>query len=231
MGSPEATRSMDLVADADLAEAAPKRRNAAGENPEKRRQILEGARRVFSTLGFDAASVSDIAREAGVSKGTLYVYFENKEQLFTALIDQERQLIQADLFATLEGNPDPAHALRAFGERFARLMTAERIVRAQRVVVSMAERMPDLTRAFYAAGPTATIERLATYLKAQHAAGHLTIPDAELAAAQFIELSQTLLSRPRLYGATTGEASAQAIARSVEGAVRVFLAAYKSETR
>lgn len=217
-----------LLADDDQAMVVPKRRSAAGENPEKRRQILEGARRVFSTLGFDAASVSDIAREAGVSKGTLYVYFENKEQLFTALIDQERQLIQADLFATLEGSPDPIDALRAFGERFARLMTAERVVRAQRVVVSMAERMPDLTCAFYAAGPAATMERLAAYLKAQDAVGALVIPDPELAAAQFIDLSQTLLSRPRLYGAASGEAGDAAIARSVEGAVKVFLAAYQS---
>ena len=187
--------------------------------------------KAFSTLGFDAASVNDIAREAGVSKGTLYVYFENKEQLFTALIDQERQLIQADLFATLEGNPDPALALRAFGERFARLMTAERIVRAQRVVVSMAERMPDLTCAFYAAGPVATMERLAAYLKAQNDAGLLTVADPELAAAQFIDLSQTLLSRPRLYGAVTGEASEDAITRSVEGAVQVFMAAYQPVAR
>lgn len=218
-----------LLCPAGTAETMPRRRSAAGENPEKRRQILEGARRVFSTLGFDAASVSDIAREAGVSKGTLYVYFENKEQLFSALIDQERQLIQADLFATLDRNDDPATTLRAFGERFARLMTAERIVRAQRVVVSMAERMPELTCAFYAAGPAATAERLATYLRSQTDAGALMVLDPELAAAQFIDLTQSLLARPRLYGAVSGEATDAAIERSVEGAVRVFLAAYRSD--
>ena len=206
--------------------AAPRRRIPAGENPEKRRQILEGARRVFSSLGFDAANMSDIAREAGVSKGTLYVYFENKEQLFTALIDQERALIQADLFATLADGTDSAQTLRAFGQRFARLMTQERIVRAQRVVVSMAERMPDLTRAFYAAGPKATAARLADWLAAQTEAGSLAIADPDLAAAQFIDLCQTLLSRPRLYGAADGEPGEDGIARTVEGAVHVFLAAY-----
>ena len=51
----------------------------------KRRQILEGARAVFLAQGFDAASMGEIARAAGVSKGTLYVYFENKEQLFQAI--------------------------------------------------------------------------------------------------------------------------------------------------
>lgn len=209
-----------------LAAAQPKKRIPAGENPEKRRQIMDGARRVFSTLGFDAASVNDIAREARVSKGTLYVYFENKEQLFTALIFEERARHQADLFAALESGPDVARALATFGERLARLLTTERIVRAQRVVVSMAERMPDLTRAFYHEGPEATARRLATYLEEQAREGRLIVPDPMLAAAQFIDLSQTLLSRARLFGAAAPGASETEIARTVNGAVAMFMAAY-----
>lgn len=206
--------------------SAPKKRRGAGENPEKRRQILDGARRVFSQLGFDAASVSDIAREAGVSKGTLYVYFENKEQLFTAIIDEERQHIQADLFAALDQGLTVEQTLLLFGERFARLMTTDRIVRAQRVVVSMAERMPELTRAFFEAGPQATARRLAIYLAEQDRAGHLQIADPELAAAQFIDLSQTRLSRARLFGAAAPGASADEISRTVDSAVAMFMAAY-----
>src|SRR3954468_21580601 len=45
------------------------------EDSSKRRQILDGARKVFMDLGFDGASMGEIARAAGVSKGTLYVYF------------------------------------------------------------------------------------------------------------------------------------------------------------
>src|SRR5690349_16872873 len=56
-------------------------RPAAGQDPAKREQILEGARRVFIEMGFDAASMNDITRAAGVSKGTIYVYFANKEEL------------------------------------------------------------------------------------------------------------------------------------------------------
>ena len=59
--------------------------------PAKVRQILGGAREVFLRLGFDGASMGDIARAAGVSKGTLYVYFENKAELFSALIADERK--------------------------------------------------------------------------------------------------------------------------------------------
>src|SRR5215467_9348829 len=52
----------------------------------KRRQIMEGARAVFLAQGFDGASMGEITRKAGVSKGTLYVYFESKEALFTAVV-------------------------------------------------------------------------------------------------------------------------------------------------
>jgi AcrR family transcriptional regulator len=43
----------------------------------KRRQIMDGAREVFLAQGFDGASMGEIARQAGVSKGTLYVYFDS----------------------------------------------------------------------------------------------------------------------------------------------------------
>ena len=59
------------------------------EENSKRRQILDGARNVFLNLGFDGASMGEIARAAGVSKGTLYVYFADKNRLFEAIVEQE----------------------------------------------------------------------------------------------------------------------------------------------
>src|ERR1700730_4706405 len=62
---------------------------AEHEESAKRRQIMEGAREVFLAQGFDAASMGEIARKAGVSKGTLYVYFDNKERLIEAIAHEE----------------------------------------------------------------------------------------------------------------------------------------------
>ena len=59
-------------------------------NPAKRREILDGARQVFRSAGFDGASMDQIARAAGVSKGTLYVYFRNKEDLFLDLVATDK---------------------------------------------------------------------------------------------------------------------------------------------
>src|SRR4026207_326964 len=65
----------------------------------KRRQIIEGARAVFLSQGFDAASMNDIARKAGVSTGTLYVHVRNKEELFEAITAQRgsTQAVRAGL--------------------------------------------------------------------------------------------------------------------------------------
>ena len=80
----------------------------------KRRQILDGARRVFLADGFDGASMNDIARVAGVSKGTLYVYFDSKEALFEALIREDRKQ-QAERLVIPAGAADPRALARRLG--------------------------------------------------------------------------------------------------------------------
>ena len=58
------------------AETMPAVESATQDGGAKRRQVMEGARTIFLSEGFDGASMNDIARAAGVSKGTLYVYFD-----------------------------------------------------------------------------------------------------------------------------------------------------------
>src|SRR5262249_6912705 len=81
----------------------------------KRRQIIEGARQVFLAQGFDGASMGQIAREAGVSKGTLYVYFDSKEDLFQ-VVAYDECLAQAEQVFALD--PDD-HAVGTFLTRLA----------------------------------------------------------------------------------------------------------------
>src|SRR3954470_3627283 len=72
----------------------------------KRRQIIEGARQVFLAEGFDGASMGEIAKAAGVSKGTLYVYFSSKEALFAALTIEKKKDLAEVLFQIDVGDPD-----------------------------------------------------------------------------------------------------------------------------
>jgi AcrR family transcriptional regulator len=63
----------------------------------KRTSILDAARRVFSQKGYAQAAVEDVAEEARVAKGTLYLYFKSKEELYLAALisDLEAMLVKA----------------------------------------------------------------------------------------------------------------------------------------
>src|ERR1041384_1469320 len=87
------------------------------EDSSKRRQILDGARKVFMDLGFDGASMGEIARAAGVSKGTLYVYFANKNHLFEAIVEEE-MLKQGKAAFNFDPQRDIATTLMEFGRAY-----------------------------------------------------------------------------------------------------------------
>src|ERR1700749_5073540 len=87
------------------------------EDSAKRRQIMEGAHRVFMDLGFDGASMGEIARAAGVSKGTLYVYFADKCGLFEAILEQE-SLEQGQATFDFDPAKDPETILGNFGRAY-----------------------------------------------------------------------------------------------------------------
>src|SRR5579885_1096625 len=74
--------------------AEPRWRRLPGERP---RQIISAAFDVFGERGLANARLEDIAKRAGVSKGTIYLYFPNKEELFREMV---RQLIVTQLEST-----------------------------------------------------------------------------------------------------------------------------------
>jgi AcrR family transcriptional regulator len=67
---------------------------------ETRSKIIEAAVKLFSTRGFNAASVGDICKEAGISKGAFYHHFESKQALFLALLDGWLQTIDTAIAAS-----------------------------------------------------------------------------------------------------------------------------------
>lgn len=197
------------------------------EDSAKRRQILEGAAKVFLAQGFDAASMGEIARAAGVSKGTLYVYFENKEMLFNAIVHQERQGQAETIFRLDPDDPDVAAVLTRLGNAFVSFLCDPRRISPVRTVIAIGARMPEAGRAFYDSGPAAGIRRLADYLRTQTEAGILNVEDCEVTASQFMDACQSTLFKPVLFG--FGEApSPERIAHVVGIAVRAFMAAYRA---
>ena len=191
----------------------------------KRKQIVEGARRIFLAQGFDAASMNDIAREAGVSKGTLYVYFTDKEHLFAAIVEEECSAHAESVFDLDPADHDVAAALTRFGNAYINFLCLPEKASALRAVMAISERMPALGKVFYETGPAFGIARLAAYLRAQTDAGVLAIEDFEVAAAQFMDACQATVFKPVLFNFSTAPAPDR-IEHVVRIAVRTFMAAY-----
>ena len=195
-----------------------------GPEPAKRRQILDGARRVFLADGFDGASMNDIARVAGVSKGTLYVYFDSKESLFEALIREDRQR-QAERFILPNGVAGPRETLTAFGRALLEKITQPERMALLRIVIAATAKFPSLGLAFYESGPRYGETRLAEHMEAWRVAGTLQFDDACVAARHFLGLCKSGLFLRCLFG-ETGAASPEEIGQSVDHAVDAFMRAY-----
>jgi AcrR family transcriptional regulator len=195
------------------------------EDSSKRRQILDGARAVFMDLGFDGASMGEIARAAGVSKGTLYVYFADKNRLFEAIVEQE-VLEQGKAAFNFDPTRDAETTLRDFGIAYVQLLCRPGGGSSTRTVMAIAERMPDVGRRFYDNVIALTINRLSTYLDARVTAGDIAVADCELAASQFMMCCQASLFLPFVFQAKPAP-TAEQINVVVDSATRVFLAAYR----
>jgi AcrR family transcriptional regulator len=199
----------------------------ADDEGSKRRQIIEGARAVFLEQGFDAASMNDIARAAGVSKGTLYVYFKHKEELFEAIVEQECEAQAEGIFELDHNDHDVEAVLTRLGNAYVRFLCRPEKASAIRTVIAIAHRMPELGRRFYESGPARGIAQLADYIAAQVGGGVLVVEDCQIAAAQLLEACQAMLFKSMVFNFAPAPSEEQ-IERVVRIAVSAFLAAYRA---
>jgi AcrR family transcriptional regulator len=201
-------------------------RLVADEDSSKRRQILEGARKVFMDLGFDGGSMGEIARAAGVSKGTLYVYFADKSRLFEAIVEEET-LSQGKMTFNFDPEREPTAMLTEFGRAYIAMICRPGGGSAIRTVMAIAERMPEVGRRYYEHVLEQTINRLAGYLDARVKLKELAIDDCQLAASQFLLMCQASLFLPFIFQAAPPP-SPERIAQVIDSATRMFLAGYQA---
>ena len=97
--------------------------------------------------------MNDITREAGVSKGTIYVYFANKEELFEALIEEERGTIFKNMYDVLDHADDLRKTLVKFGKVLAFKITSAKVIQAQRTVIGACRQDSRTWRAFLRTRP------------------------------------------------------------------------------
>jgi AcrR family transcriptional regulator len=83
---------------------------------QRRRKILQAARTVFARLGYTGTSVEDISAQAGIAKGTLYLYFPSKEQIYLAAIVEDARELDGEWRAAIAVATTWREKLRAYVE-------------------------------------------------------------------------------------------------------------------
>jgi len=199
--------------------------NAPLKKGRKYDQVLDGAKAVFLREGFEGASVDQIARDAGVSKATLYSYFPDKQALFMAVLTSQCQM-QSDQAMGIEILQQPvAEALYSIARSFLEFLMSDFSVQVFRVCVAESARFPELGRAFYTSGPKQVLDQIAAYLGSEKVKQDLAIDDPWMAADQFLQLCRADILLQRILNVET-EATPEQMDRVAREAVTTFLARY-----
>jgi len=116
---------------------------------ERPAEILDAALKVFAQKGFAAARMDDIAKEAGVTKGTIYLYFENKEAVFKSLVRESVGATIATVTAAAQAQEGSARLLlRMVLTRVAQLLVESDRVVLPKIVIGESSNFPWLAE-FY----------------------------------------------------------------------------------
>lgn len=188
-------------------------------------QVLDGARQVFMSDGFEGASVDEIARVASVSKATLYSYFPDKRLLFMEVAKTECQRQAEEAMSAIDMAAPPRVVLEQAGRHFMRFITSRFGQQMFRICVAESDRFPELGQQFYSSGPMVMKAEMSAYFTQAEARGELAIEDHALAAFQFGELCKADVWMRLIFGVTESVSDAD-IDRVVTGAVDTFMARY-----
>lgn len=167
-----------------LPAGAPKFRRRKADRPG---EIVEAAMAVFAEKGFAAARLDEIAARAGVSKGAVYLYFETKEDIFRAVVEQAIAPNVANARALLAAHAGPFPELvRTLAGLVGRLVDTTPIGGVAKMVIGEARNFPELARIWHDQLVAHMLGGFAAAVEAAQARGEVRAGDPRIYALQLI---------------------------------------------
>src|SRR5579872_6693737 len=173
-----------------------------------RRRIISEAAREFASLGFDQANINTIAEQAGIGKGTIYLYFENKRELFLAMLRYIAQSQLATIRAALAIDGTVAERLERLFLAFVQLAEAD----SDSFNVSMSA-LYGVNRAFKTEATKLLrdyVAVIALMLEQCQARGEILATDVEAKALMVLSLTESYVLSAKVLGQTQQEIAVQA---------------------
>lgn len=192
----------------------------------RRDAIVEAATKLFQEVGYERASMNELAKRLGGSKATLYGYFVSKEDLFGAVVREVATAHLSDAIEELHA-PSPEAAglqsvLQRFGERMLQVLSNDTIAMAvYRMVIAEAGRS-EVGELFYQSGPSQAGAAMARILEAAMERGQLRRTDPLVSALQLFGLI-TAEVQVRMYQRDPPPIAAADIRAMVRRGVEMFL--------
>ncbi len=165
-------------------------------------QILEAAFQVFGARGLHQATLDDVARAAGITKGTIYLYFPSKADLFIAMLKARVNHIMPAVEASADGGAAPTarQQLSSLGCRLYQFFRSRAYLTMYRTVVSEAARFPEAAALLYREGILPANRRLAEVIRRGVATGEFRRVDPMIAARAFVGMFQVFAVSQGLLG-------------------------------
>lgn len=199
--------------------------------PEKTVRILEAAGELFLEHGYGVVSMDQIAREAGVSKATVYAHFESKERLFAAIIQNGCAVYAEAVVPVVTDFKDVRETLVHVARFIEDFLLAPKTLGIYRVIIAEGPRFPELVHAFVESGPLPFLKLLTEFFTAADARGALKVPKPRLAAHQLIWLVRGPLYMRRMLNVGDLMKDEPGVEDVVLGAVDMMMKGYAPDSR
>ena len=189
----------------------------------KRQEIVAAAWEVFRAKGVDGASMADVAERLGGSKATLYRYYNSKEELFAAALEEALREQNDEAYQSVSREGDLRERLLEFADKYLKFRLTPEIIGVHRVMIASAEKS-DLSAVLRAEFIDPNWRRFSAVIEREMAAGHLRKADPYLASIHFRGLVEADVLERRMNGERL-VTNAQ-VDTAIEQGVGTFLQAY-----
>jgi len=158
----------------------------------RRTEIIDAARTVFARRGFAQGIMDEIAKEAGVAKGTLYLYFRSKTEIYKAVLDHDMKTLKASTLDRIDAAKSLKEKLRTFA--LARIERAEANKEFFRIMDSEGSALT-YTRSQYRDWLREPVQRLAAAMEKAAEQGKIRQVDAEKTAWLIADMTRGTIQR------------------------------------
>jgi TetR/AcrR family transcriptional repressor of mexJK operon len=204
------------------------------EQPERgsdrrHREIREAAIAIFLANGYEGATMEDIAVHAGVSKQTVYKHFTDKQHLFADIVLSTTDDMDALVGLIADGlaeTSDLAKDLEHLAHTFLRALMEPRVLQLRRLVISSADRFPEIATAWYERGFERALGALSRSFQSLADRDLLAIDSAATAAEHFVGMLFWIPVNKAMFTGDDNYAATHDLASVAQATTTAFINAY-----